>query len=175
MDPRAVAPPREALAPLEPQSRCGDKLLKSQVIFPQNATAILKGLTLQTLHWEEHSWKILLANDDTYTISHRSRQRAATGGGNYRESPVRCSLKLSAAARRVDAVPPPTEEKADENNRLRGLHTVRTPPLSDALLMQDGCIKTCNQIVVTNGRLCVANFSIARGHRPIGPQPRPQP
>ena len=30
---------------LEPQSRCGDKPLKFQVICPQNGTAVLKGLT----------------------------------------------------------------------------------------------------------------------------------
>ena len=33
------------LTPLEPQSRCGDKPLKFQVVCPQNGTAVLEGLT----------------------------------------------------------------------------------------------------------------------------------
>ena len=32
------------LTPLEPQSRFGDKIVKFQVICPQNATAVLRGL-----------------------------------------------------------------------------------------------------------------------------------
>ena len=35
---------RDALTPLEPQSRFGDKPLKFQVVCPQNGTAVLKGL-----------------------------------------------------------------------------------------------------------------------------------
>ena len=36
------------LTPLEPQSRCGDKPLKFQVVWPQNGTAVLKGLTVSS-------------------------------------------------------------------------------------------------------------------------------
>ena len=33
------------LTPLQPQSDCGDKPLRFQVVCPQNGTAILKGLS----------------------------------------------------------------------------------------------------------------------------------
>ena len=35
---------KNALTPLEPQSRFGDKLPQFQVVCPQNGTAVLKGL-----------------------------------------------------------------------------------------------------------------------------------
>ena len=42
--------PRLTLTLLEPQSRCGDKPLNSQVVCPQNGTAVVKGLRSSTPH-----------------------------------------------------------------------------------------------------------------------------
>ena len=41
------------LTHLEPQSRCGDKPLKFQVVCPQNGTAVLKGLTTRQNHYNK--------------------------------------------------------------------------------------------------------------------------
>ena len=41
---RARSKSQDLLAPLEPQSRFGDKPVKLYVICPQNGTAVLKGV-----------------------------------------------------------------------------------------------------------------------------------
>ena len=42
------------LTPLEPQSRCGDKLLEIWVVCTQNGTAVLKGLIVKSVASEKY-------------------------------------------------------------------------------------------------------------------------